>query len=128
MAAPAALSGGDSVAVKIESMQRIRRDEYRLVMVAPFASETPERATLYLTYRPRALGWRRPQMIRLPAYRECVRILAMHFEKGETFRFGRMGTGLVPVAGEPGAYRSHALAALDEPGRGRVCYSFGEPI
>ncbi len=60
-------------------MHTMRRDEYRLVVLAPFASETREWATLYLTYRPRAFGWRRPAMIRLPAYRECVRILTMHF-------------------------------------------------
>ncbi len=59
-------------------------------------------------------------------HREALEILHGAFESGHSTRFGIMGSGLEPVPGRPGHYKSNALVPLGEPeSDGRpVVYSF----
>jgi hypothetical protein len=122
-----AQAGGDSFQTTVESMARVSATHHKLVVVTTATSDVPTRVVLHLHYRPLAFRFSKPQSVTRANYDECIARIRSHFEKGETFRLGVMGTGLLPVEGVAGEYLSNGLALEEEFNGNKACYSYARP-
>ena len=122
-----ALAGGGSFQTTVESMQRVSATHYKLIVLTTAMSDAPSRVVLHLHYRPLAFRFSKPQSVTRANYDECIARIRSHFEKGEAFRLGVMGTGLVPVEGVAGEYLSNGLALEEELNGNKACYSYAKP-
>jgi len=120
-------AGGDSFQTTVESMQRVTATHHKLVVLTTATAGTPTRVVLHLHYRPLAFRFSKPSSVTRANYDECIALIKLHFEKRESFRLGVMGTGLIPVEGETGAYLSNGLALEEEFNGSKACYSYARP-
>ena len=123
-----AQAGGDSFQTTVESMQRVSATHHKLVVLTTATSDAPTRVVLHLHYRPLAFRFSKPQSVTRANYDKCIARIKSHFEKGETFRLGVMGTGLLPVEGKADEYLSNGLALEEEFNGTKACYSYANPI
>jgi hypothetical protein len=109
-------------------MQRVSATHHKLVVLTTATSDAPTRVVLHLHYRPLVFRFSKPQSVTRTNYDECIARIKSHFEKGETFRLGVMGTGLLPVEGKADEYLSNGLALEEEFNGNKACYSYAKPI
>jgi hypothetical protein len=121
------VAGGDSFQTTVESMQRITATHHKLVVTTTATADVPTRVVLHLHYRPMAFRFSKPSSVTRANYDECIALIKSHFEKGETFRLGVMGMGLIPVEGTAGEYLSNGLAMEEEFSGNKACYSYARP-
>jgi hypothetical protein len=122
-----AQAGGGSFQTTVESILRVSATHHKLVVLTTATSDAPTRVVLHLRYRPLAFRFSKPRSVTRANYDECIARIKSHFEKGETFRFGVMGTGLLPLEGKADEYLSNGLALEEEFNGNKACYSYANP-
>jgi len=126
LASPTAMAGGTSYRVRITAFET--SDAAQAVFVADGGSEElmPGCRVVRVAsrYELRSWPWSSEKVFTRQAHRDGLRRLKEAFDSGAETRFGIMGSGLAGEAsGKPCAFRSRALALIQEEAGISVVYS-----
>ena len=124
-----ALAGGTSYQVKILSLKKTNEDRYTMTFqrIIGEGQKEPPVVTLRLRHNEYYYTKKKSSTYTKETYRDAIKILKGHFNKGRTFFLGAMG-GVwgIPVKGSKNEYWVQTLANLEESNGVKVVYTFKE--
>ena len=124
-------AGGTSYLFEITNLESKGNNQYKLTLKCKEKESEcakTNQIVIHLRFNKSALGKHMPSQITSENYSNCISKLKEQYKAGGSFRFGFMGTGIVPIRGKKNEYQSNALAELEEYDGKIAIYSFARPI
>lgn len=124
-------AGGVSYLFEITNLESKGNNQYKLTLKCKEKEaecSNTNQIVIHLRFNKSTFGKNLPSDITSENYSSCISKLKEQYKTGGSFRFGFIGTGIVPVRGRKNEYQSNALAELKEYDGKVAIYSFARSI